>query len=368
MPSLTTTIQSYFSSVGYDTGRYCGTETNSTVYANIQYDQQNYNRVAVFHIGHMAWAGNYWCSDDSIANWTTIRDYTNGYQDKHFFAFIWLCNSANREPDWQPDPSKLAQSWSQREGMSSDGFNDADTNHGDWFIGFDHASPTLTYAIYNTTTVHAFDFIQKFYWYALVQGGYSVHDALDQASLTLFSLPFDQTPLWTGCYTYYPPEDDCFDCCMKVFGNSNIYLRQHYPYSYVGTQIWGYGSVSGQTNIHGAAPDGAYMGIYGGNYGDGGAVFSMMTGSLGSGGGFSRGHIYLYGYSISGYTSHLYVFVSQNFDYDWQLANSLYVSSSTPSWIDIGNAPSDFKYIAVVGIDDYGLSCNIRIDAVRVIP
>jgi len=93
-----------------------------------------------------------------------------------------------------------------------------------------------------------------------------------------------------------------------------------------------------------------------------------MTGSLGSGGGFSRGHIYLYGYSGSGYYSHLYVYVSKNFDYDWQLAKSLYVSSSTPGWIDIGNAPSSFKYIAVVGIDDQGWSCNLFIDAVRVIP
>lgn len=94
----------------------------------------------------------------------------------------------------------------------------------------------------------------------------------------------------------------------------------------------------------------------------------MMTGSLGSGGGFSRGHIYLYGYSVSGYYSHLYFYVSQNNYYDWQLVNSFYYSSSTPGWIDIGQAPSDFKYIAVVGIDDQGLSANLVIDAVRVIP
>lgn len=368
MPSLTSSIQSYFSSVGYDTGRYCGTDTNSTVYANIQYDQQNYNRVAVFHFGHMAGAGDYWCSDDSEVTWQSVYSYTTGYPDKHFFAFIWACNSANREPDWQPDPSKLARSWSHRDGLSSDGFNDPDTNHGDCFIGFDHASPTLTYAIYNTTTVHGYDFIQKFYWYALIQGGYSVHDALDQTSLTLFSLPFDETPLWTGCYTYYPPEDRDFYCRMKVFGNSNIYLRQYYPYIHVQTVIWGNGAVSNPTNILGNAPDGAYTQLYGGNYGDGGAVVSMMTGSLGSGGGFSRGHIYLYGYSVSGYYSHLYFYVSQNNYYDWQLVNSFYYSSSTPGWIDIGQAPSDFKYIAVVGIDDQGLSANLMIDAVRVIP
>jgi len=94
----------------------------------------------------------------------------------------------------------------------------------------------------------------------------------------------------------------------------------------------------------------------------------MIPGSLGSGGGFSRGCIYFHGYSVSGYYSHLYFYVSQNNNYDWQLVKSLYVYSSTPSWIDMGQAPSDFKYIAVVGIDDQGLSANLMIDAVRVIP
>lgn len=369
MPTLTTTIQSYFSSVGYDTGRYCGTDTNSIVYANIQYDQQNYNRVAVFHFGHMADAGNYRCSDDSIVNWTTIYDYTNGYPDKHYFAMIWACNSADREPDWVPDPSKLAQSWSHRSGLSSDGFNDADPDHGDCFIGFDHASPTLTYAIYNTTTVHGFNFIEKFYWYALIQGGYSVHDALDQASLALFSLPFDETPLWTGCFTYFPPYDRDYQCSMEVFGNSHIYLRQYYPYQHVQSIVWEAGAVNNPTNIHGPAPDGAYTQLYGGNPGDGGAVVSMMTGSVGDdGGGFSRGHIYLAGYSVSEYYSHVYIYVSQNNYYDWQLVNHGYITSSTPSWYDIGQAPSNFKYIAIAGIDDEGWSCNLMLDAVRVIP
>jgi len=128
------------------------------------------------------------------------------------------------------------------------------------------------------------------------------------------------------------------------------------------------GGVSNPTNIHGSAPDGAYTQLYGEDAGDGGMVVSMMTGSLGSGDGFSRGHIYLYGYSVSGYNSHLFVYVSQNNYYDWQLAGSLYVSSSTPSWIDIGQAPSDFKYIAVAGYRDGPYSVNLMIDAVRVIP
>jgi hypothetical protein len=117
----------------------------------------------------------------------------------------------------------------------------------------------------------------------------------------------------------------------------------------------------------GKAPDGAYTQIYGGNQGDGGMVVSMITTSLGDdGGGYARGHIYLYDYSVSGYHSHLYV--SQNNNYDWQLVDDLYVDSSTPGWIDMGQAPIDFKYIAVAGYNDAGWSVNLMIDAVRVIP
>jgi hypothetical protein len=202
---------------------------------------------------------------------------------------------------------------------------------------------------------------------------FQVRDSLNQASLSLFGIPFDQNPLLTGCYSYYPgdnfgnPPDDYF-CRMKIYGNSNIYLRQYYPYLHVQTQLWGSGAVNNPTYLHGEAPDGDYTIILGLYPYSGAAVVSMMTGSSGSGDGFSRGHIYLYGYSGSGFQSHLYVYVSQNNNYDWELVDDLIVSSSTPTWIDIGEAPSDFKYIAVVGINDQGWSCWLGIDAIRVIP
>ncbi len=371
MQTLTSTIQSYFSSVGYDTGRYCGTETNTIVYTNIQNDQIAYNRVAVFHFGHMAGAGNYYCSDDSVVTYPYVYSYTNNYPDKHFFACMWVCNSADNS-QYQPDVNALARSWSHHNDLVPNGYTSPDASP-DCFIGFHNMSPTLTWAIYNTTTVPGYNFIEKFYWYALIQGGYSVRDSLNQASLVLFGVPFDETDLLSGVYSYYPGDDfgnppGDYPCTLKVYGNSNIYLRQYYPYIHVQSIAYGSGAVNNPTNILGNAPDGAYTQLYGGNYGDGGMVVSMMTGSLGSGGGFSRGHIYLYGYSVSGYDSHLYVYVSQNNNNDWQLVYSQFVSSSTPGWIDIGQAPSDFKYIAVAGYRDTGYSVNLMVDAVRVIP
>ncbi len=369
--TLTSSIQSYFSSVGYDTGRYSGTDTSSIVYANIQYDQQNYNRVAIFHFGHMAGAGAYHSSDSSTVTWQDVYSHTNGYTDKHYFAMIWVCNSADTEPyPWAPDVNKMARSWTHRDNLAPNGFQSPDGTP-DCYIGFDWMSPSLTWSIYNTTTVTGYNFIDKFYWYALVQGGYSVHDALNQAAEATFGVPLDQTQLLTGAYSYYPgdeehPPDDYFSR-MEIYGNSNIYLRQYYPYIYVQSTAYGQGAANNPTYLLGSGPDGSYTQLWGGNPYDGGQVVSMMTGSLGSGGGYSRGHIYIYGYSVSGYYSHLYVYVSNTNNNDWRSVNNFYVSSSTPGWIDVGTA-SDFKYIAVVGYDDSGWSCNLMVDAIRVIP
>ena len=62
---------------------------------------------------------------------------------------------------------------------------------------------------------------------------------------------------------------------MKIYGNSNIYLRQYYPYIYVSSTTYGNGAVNNPTNILGNAPDGAYTQLYGGNYGDGGMVVTF---------------------------------------------------------------------------------------------
>jgi hypothetical protein len=234
-------------------------------------------------------------------------------------------------------------------------------------------SPSLTYSIYNTTTVTGYSFIDKFYWYALVQGGYSVHDALDQAAYATFGVSLGATDLLSGeAFSYWPggggQPEGTYPCTMKVYGNSNIYLRQYYPYIYISSTAYGDGAANDPTNLLGRAPDGDYTQLWGGNWQDGGQTISMMTGSLGSGGGYSRGHIYLYGYSVSGYNSHLYVYISQANNYDWQLVNDFYVYSATPGWIDVGQAPYDFKYIAVVGYNSGGYSCNLMVDAVRVIP
>jgi hypothetical protein len=80
----------------------------------------------------------------------------------------------------------------------------------------------------------------------------------------------------------------------------------------------------------------------------------------------AHGHIYLYGYSASGYYTHLYVYVSYNNNYDWTRTSVQTVYPSSAAWIDCGSYSGNFRYIAIAAIDDNGMSANIYIDSVRV--
>jgi hypothetical protein len=369
-------IASYFNTVGYDYSTYNGTNS-ATVYANIENDQENYERVAIFHFGHMAGPATYYGnSDNDIIYHNTVDQHTNGYTDKHFFVFLWSCfsadNNASSLPSASPDPNYMAQSWTQRANLNIDGYHN-DNGPADCFIGFNGSSPGLGFTIFENSYVYGYEFIDRFYYRALVQGHYSVHDALNQASYDLFNDEFDNSPLYTGYNTWWPGSEEAearyYHGQMYVYGNSNIFLAQYYPYLFQESFNYNNGAANYVTALLGKAPDDSYTQLWGGNRYDGGSVVSLTTDSLGAGGGYARGHIYVYGYSVNGYFSHLHVYVAQVYaEWAWYEVNDLYIDSSTPGWIDVGVAPIDFKYIAVVGYNDAGWSCNLWVDSVRIIP
>ncbi|MDR0471461.1 MAG: hypothetical protein LBH79_07055 [Nitrososphaerota archaeon] len=380
MAVLTTLIQARFNALGYDTNRACGTDTNNGVYWNIVYDKLHYARTAVFHFGHMADAANYHCSDGSVVTYGDVNNAANGTPDHHFFTCMWACNTASMSEyisgvkTWVPSTNGLAKSWSQRSGLSADGFSSPDAT-GSCFIGFHYASPGLTTTLYTDTTVPGFDFIDKFYDYALTTGGYSVHDSLNQASISLFVLPFILNPRWTGsAYTYFPGATGMsagnYSCQMKVYGNSYVYLRQYYAASYYGVQEYG-GFIVDPYYVNGVAPDASYTQIWAWRTGDSSAIMSTMTTSsvMGSSSYFARGHVYIYGYSLQNdIPSCVYVLRSETGSNDWVEINNGYITSETPAWYDIGYA-NNFKYIAIACYNtDPGWGCNFMADSVRVIP
>jgi hypothetical protein len=82
----------------------------------------------------------------------------------------------------------------------------------------------------------------------------------------------------------------------------------------------------------------------------------------------AHGHIYIYGHSGSGYYTHLYTYVSYNNNNDWTQTSVQTVSGTNDRWIDCGSYSGSFRYIAIVGIDDNGMSANIFLDSVKVQP
>jgi hypothetical protein len=123
---------------------------------------------------------------------------------------------------------------------------------------------------------------------------------------------------------------------------------------------YGTGSVGSPDNIIGATTDDQYAGLYAGNYGD----QAMIVGELNE---VTHGDIYLYGYSVAGYYSHLYVYVSYN-GQNWYQVSSQTVNPGSADTIDCGSYANDFVYIAIVVYDDQGLSGNMRVDAVSIVP
>ena len=78
------------------------------------------------------------------------------------------------------------------------------------------------------------------------------------------------------------------------------------------------------------------------------------------------GNIGVYGYSVSGYYSLFYVYVS-NDNQNWQFVSSQVVSTSSPHWMNFGVYAANFRYILLIGYDS-GNSVNLQIDAVRITP
>ena len=127
------------------------------------------------------------------------------------------------------------------------------------------------------------------------------------------------------------------------------------------TQAYGSGAVNNPNGLIGSSNNGNYVQLWGGNPGDGGQIIGWMNQ-------VAHGHIYLYGHSGSGYYTHLYTYVSYNNNNDWTQTSVQTVSGTNDRWIDCGSYSGNFRYIAIVGIDDTGNSANIFIDSVKVQP
>jgi hypothetical protein len=156
---------------------------------------------------------------------------------------------------------------------------------------------------------------------------------------------------WWGWYSDY----DTFYIHVIVSEEPSYYWGQSISW----TETYGAGSAVNNPGNMLDDPDENYGQLYAPNYGCLARVSVVLND-------VAHGNIQVYGYSVSGYYSLFYVYVS-NDDYNWNLVSSQVVSSSSPHWIDFGTYASNFRYVLLIGYDN-GNSVNLHIDAVRVTP
>jgi hypothetical protein len=175
------------------------------------------------------------------------------------------------------------------------------------------------------------------YWYlgpAVVAAAWILYGYLRVGSLTL---PGDAV----GAGSPSPP---------------SYYVSSIITYGAVGT-----GSSSNPANLVGSSNNGNYAQLYAGNPGDSAWVYGNMNG-------VASGHVYVYGYSRPGYTSHLVTSVLNYTGTNWiTISDQMLQPKSSPYSIDCGSIASYFVQIKFYVDFHNGYSACVLMDAVHVV-
>ena len=187
----------------------------------------------------------------------------------------------------------------------------------------------------------------------------------------LTNVPTFTTTIGTGQSDYYyePSNPDWAGRIPQGIGTnvaivSSVYywamVPLKYATSYYDSDPIGYGSVGSPSDLANT-PDKHLASIYGPNRGDGGIIIVQLSTSSG-------GNIFIDAYSVSGYYSLTYVYVSTD-AVNWNYVGGGFIYPYPESHLWAGTYNGAFNYVAVVGYDDpyYGYSVNLRLDAVALL-
>ncbi len=251
---LSGSVSAYIYTLFYNTGKYgylansWGASTQqSTVYATTDSTERYYDYSAVFYKGHVWQFGSncdhdpgcslqhfgVWNDDGTLA--LMIADYDiddevievknaiGKFAGTHDFVFIWACGLGNESRVGvfnEAHSSGLLAAWMHitPNTLSSDGYAIPDySDH--VFISFSWLSIWYKTPATNPTYNYG-HWAYLFYYYALQ--GYTIHDALDQASRdTHNNLNYDNCQLDNG-FTAWNPVDHTWDQSrMRVWGDGS---------------------------------------------------------------------------------------------------------------------------------------------------
>ena len=131
---------------------YYSTNLN-TYYYNILWDQNYGDFTTVFHFGHMAGPNNLKLSDGNALTSTNVDEWVDS-QYEFYFVWIWACMQANGPSTGMPP------AWANYYGLiSDDGYHNPDPYGPYCFIGFENMSPSIHAGSFNTSSCHAWVFI-----------------------------------------------------------------------------------------------------------------------------------------------------------------------------------------------------------------
>lgn len=115
------------------------------IVSQAQSDEANYDRVSVFHFGHLYdFSGHAYVDNGGYPVWArngTNSIYPQTAARKHTLVFIWVCNQAMSATDLYGMPV----AWTHNPYMSSYGYLAPDTS-GQCYIGFNGFSPLIGYS------------------------------------------------------------------------------------------------------------------------------------------------------------------------------------------------------------------------------
>ena len=227
-------LEDAFEASGYTAWNRTGVFSNKgNILAYTEYDQDNYDRVSVFHFGHLAEFNIGYV--DNVGNPIWASDIAGVVDTNKFdFVFIWSCVQAQN-----PSVNSTAAAWTNRKVdlLNDDGYLHPDMD-GQCYISFDGFSPQIgneSGTFQDQTTGPLKDFIKLFYDYAL-RDSRSVREALNLATHDFFGDWYTSSILygeegnryhawWSGT----PPDklDQGYkEGYMRVFGDGSIWVCQ----------------------------------------------------------------------------------------------------------------------------------------------
>jgi len=225
-------LEDAFEASGYTAWNRTGVFSNKgNILAYTEYDQENYDRVSVFHFGHMVDYNIGYV--DNVGNPIMDSDIAGVVDTNKFdFVFIWVCTQA-LDPDYG-----MPEAWTHRnDDLSDDGYLHPD--YGDQcYISFDGFSPQIgneSGTFQDQTTGPLKNFIKLFYDYAL-RGSRRVKDALNLATHDFFGDWYTSSILygeegdryhawWSGTPPDYE-DKGYWEGYMRVFGDGTILVFQ----------------------------------------------------------------------------------------------------------------------------------------------